>query len=312
MPSKAESSPASSQRPARTETSVWWESLKACARYASSRGARYSAGKAWWAARALSSPRQHLAVQKLLSHPQYTLLIREQPLLALKYAAPYVARGLSIRIRRAILFAHYQFLQRKFRPAFLDSVLSSLPLWLATIDARAFQISIDFPYSNTEGDLQFVFRMDGAKVYKLIFVFASGKEFNLADDIIIAVTNIQGALDFDRVKLVTKRCHDIQPAHMLMAALSGLAEATNISTVVGFHGDRQISRCSRVFFSYENFYAHYGDPIDGRKMHRMRLPYFEKSVADIESKHRKRSLRKRQFKADIRTQVSKAVARYLN
>jgi uncharacterized protein VirK/YbjX len=311
MPSEAESSVAPNQRSAPKEEPGFWESVKACACFASSRGVRYSAGKAWSALRVLFSLRQHLVVQKLLSDPQYMMLIREQPLLPLKYASPYVALGLSTRVRRSILSAHYQFLRQKFRPTFLDSVLGSLPLWLATMGAQEFQISIDFPYSNTEGDLQLVFRMDGTKVYKLIFVFASGRDFDLADDMVIAVTNIQGAADFDRVKLATRKCHDIQPAHMLMAALSGLADATNISTAVGFHGDRQISRCTRLFFSYEDFYDIYGEKILGRKMHRMPLPHSEKPVSDIQSNHRKRSLRKRRFKADIRAQVSNTVAQYL-
>jgi uncharacterized protein len=310
MPSEAESSPAQSQRLARTAISVLWEGLKSSARYAFSRGAWYAAGKAWRAMRLLFMLRGHIALQKLLSHPQFRTLIREQPLLPVKYLVPYVARGLSTRTRRSILFAHYQFIQRVFRPEFLDCVMRSLPLWLATIDAHAFLISLDFPYSNQEGDLQLVFKMDAAEVYRLIFVFAPGKDFNMADDIVIAISNIQGAQEFDRVKLATKRCSDIQPAHILMAALGGLAQATNISSLLGFHGDRQISRSAKLFFSYEKFYANYGEEVLGEKMHRARLPFFERPVSDIQSNHRKRSLRKRQFKVEIRTQVNNAVAQY--
>jgi uncharacterized protein VirK/YbjX len=256
--------------------------------------------------------RGHIALRKLLSHAQYTTLIREQPLLPVKYLVPYVARGLSTRIRRSILFAHYQFIQRAFRPAFLESVMRGLPLWCATIGVHAFRISLDFPFSNTEGDLQLVFRMDAAEVYRLVFVFASGGDFNLDADMVIAITSIQGAQDFDRVKLATKRCLDIQPAHILMAALGGVAKATHISNLLGFHGDRQISRCPQLFFSYANFYANYGEEIACRKMHHVRFPYVERPVSHIQSNHRKRSLRKREFKADIRAEVVNRVSQYLS
>src|SRR5579862_7242331 len=89
MPSNPEPGATRSESPTRTGTSGFWENLKAGARHAASRGAWYFAGKVWSAVRVLFSLRGHIAVQKLLSHPQCRMLIREQPLLPLKYAAPY-------------------------------------------------------------------------------------------------------------------------------------------------------------------------------------------------------------------------------
>jgi uncharacterized protein len=285
--------------------------LLACARYVSQRGALFAAGKTWQAMRLLFSLREHVLLMKLLSHPQSALLIQDHPRLPFKYLGNYIALRLPLRVRRSILAAHYRFLQQKFSVKFLDFVLRSPPvLWQSVIDERAFKITVDYPDSDYEGDLRFVFSMDDSEVYKLIFVFASGREFDLPGEVIV-VTNIQGAPDFDRVKVATKTCYDIQPAHILMAAASGLAEATRVSCLLGFHETRQISNGHGLIFSYHKFFATYGDEIGRQKMYRVPLPYSEKPVADIRSNHRNRNLRKRRFKAGIRSQVIGAVRGYL-
>lgn len=282
-------------------------------RYLCRRGARFAAGKAWSAVCLLFSIRPHLRVLKVLSHAQTAPLIRNHPRLPFKYFGQYIALDLPLGVRRAIFVSHYAFLQRRFDAAFLVSLLRDAPtLWEVEIDGMSFRIALDFPDSDYEGDLRLVFKLDRIEAYKLIFVFGPGHCFGAQDETVLIVTNIQGAQDFDAVKLATKTCHDIQPAHILMAALSGLAEAAQISTLYGFHETRQISHGRQLYFSYEKFFAAYGEEVPGQKMYCMRLPYFEKPMREIRTNHRQRNLRKRRFKADIRAQVMRAIERHLN
>jgi uncharacterized protein VirK/YbjX len=287
-------------------------SVLAGARYLSVKGTRFAAGKTWQALRMLFSLRGHVTVLKVLAHPQSEGLAREHPRLPFKYLGDYVALGLPLKTRRSILVSHYRFLQRHFNGAFLDAVRRDRPLlWQGRVDARSFAIRMDFPESDYEGDLRLVFSMDGLEVYQLIFVFAAGADFALPDETIIIVATIQGVPDFERVKLATKSCHDIQPAHMLMAAVGGIAEATRLSTLFGLHESRQISTGEQMFFSYQRFFEAYGEEVAGQRIYRVPLPYFEKPVAAIRANHRNRNLRKRRMKADIRTQVMLAVGRFL-
>jgi uncharacterized protein VirK/YbjX len=287
--------------------------LIAGARYVSHRGAHFAAGKTWRAARLLLSFGSFIRLLRLLSHPQSAGLAREHPGLPFKYLGDYVALRLPMRVRRSILESHYRFLQQKFTVTFLDLVRRERPvLWQASLDGRSFHILIDFPERHYEGDLRLNFAMDGAELYRLIFVFAEGRDLNFEEGIILIMTSIQGDGDFSGIKLATKTCHDTQPAHILMAALSGLAESTGIATLFGFHETRQISRGDELFFSYERFFESYGKEITDTKMYQIRMPYFEKPVAEIKTNHRSRNLRKRQFKAEIRAQVKRAVEKYLN
>jgi uncharacterized protein VirK/YbjX len=252
----------------------------------------------------------HLRVLRVLSHPQSARLVREHPPLAFKYWWRYVALRLPMKTRRSILLSHFQFLQRTFSRTFLDLVERLSPtLWSQTIEQKTFHVALEL-ILGCEGELRLAFSMMGSQVYKLIFVFASGRDFNLRDEIIIIVSSIQGVHDFDRVKLATKMCHDIQPAHILMAALGGLAEAANVSAIVGLHQTRQLFR-DQLSFSYDKFFEAYGDEIPGEDMYYIRVPYVRKPVSEIKPTHRGRNLRKRRFKADVHDQTVRALQEYL-
>jgi uncharacterized protein VirK/YbjX len=260
----------------------------------------------------LFSVGKHIAVLRVLSHPQCARLASKYPLLAFKYLGSYVALDLPLATRRSIFVNHFQLLQRKFAGGFLAS-MDGLPIavWRKTIGQRRFDVTIGLNYViEHEGDLVLVFRMDGIMVYRLMFVFASGHDFHLPDETIIIVSGVQGVHDFNRVKLATKTCCDLQPAHILMAALGGLAEVARVSTIVGLHQSRQLFG-HNVRFSYDRFFEIYGTEMAGQRTYLIQVPYVEKPIASVETSHRRRTLRKRQFKADTRHQVVEALTAYL-
>jgi uncharacterized protein len=282
-------------------------------KYIYRKGVRFALPKAYQGVQLLLGLQGHLRVLRVLSHPQSARLARAHPLLAFKYLPRYVALRLPMKTRRSILLSHFQFLQRTFRTNFLDLVERLSPtLWSQTIEQKTFQVALELKQAlDCEGELRLAFHMTGSWVYQLIFVFASGRDFNLREETIIIVSSIQGVRDFDRVKLATKLCHDIQPAHILMAALGGLAEIVNVPVILGLHQERQLF-CDQLFFSYDKFFGTYGDEIPGEGTYYIRVPYFQKPASEIKSTHRRRNRRKRRFKADVRDQTVRALREHLS
>ena len=277
------------------------------------KGTQFVVPRAWLALRVLICLPHHREVLRVLRHPQSAALIRQYPRMAFKYLNKYVALRLPMKTRRSIFLSHFQFLQRAFKATFLDSAqrLSPTP-WRQTIEQRAFRVAIELiAIMGCEGELRLVFYMDEHEVSRLIFVFASGRDFNLPDQTIAIVSGIQGARDFERVKLATKTCCDVQPAHILMAALGALAEATHISTILGPHEKRQLLCGDKSFFSYGGFFEMYGKKIPYQQMYHIGVPYFHKPILEVKASHRRRNRRKRQFTDDVRAQTVVAIQDYL-
>jgi uncharacterized protein len=260
----------------------------------------------------LCSLRKHASVLRVLSHPQSAHLTSQYPLLPFIYLGNYVAVGLPLAARRAIFLTHFQFVQRKFNNSFLASMANSpIAVWHRTIGHRTFDVALGLNYpQHREGDLMLSFRMDGAMVYRLTFSFASGRHFDLPDATVIVVAAIQGVPDFERVKLATRTCSDIQPAHILMAALGALADLVGVSTILGLHQARQLLG-EQLYFAYDRFFEIYGPEIADQRLYLIKVPYSEKPLSEIERSHRKRTQRKRAFKGDTRHQVVESLSLYL-
>jgi uncharacterized protein len=260
----------------------------------------------------LLSWHRHISVRRVLSQPQFARLTARRPLLSYKYLGNYVALGLPLAARRSIFVGNYQFLQRKFNDSFI-ACMDSVPVtvWRTAIGRSTFDVAFGLNgVRDREGDLLLDFHMDGSLVYRLMFVFAPGRDFHLADETVIVVAAVQGVPDFERVRLATKTCCDIQPAQILMAALGAIAELVGVSTLLGLHQSRQLVG-ERVLFAYDRFFEIYGSEFAGQRTYLIKVPYLEKSIAEIERCHRKRTLRKRAFKGHARRQVLENLRRYL-
>jgi uncharacterized protein VirK/YbjX len=257
--------------------------------------------------------RQHLRLIQILSHPQVTRLVTSNPELSYKYLRNYIALEISTANCLAILIEHYSYLQKRFKKDFLDIVYqSTIPLWTQSIDTASFEIVMDFPHTiDFEGDLCLILKKDQVSIYRIIFVIADGSSFGLPKGNVIFISSVQGMGDFEDVKLATRICRDIQPAQLLMAAMSGVGMALGLDTIVGIGDKNQISKGAKVYFSYDQFFENYGDRIPKTNFYKIPLPYPEKPLDLIDARHRKRSQNKRVFKSEIRDQVAFSVAQYL-
>ena len=260
----------------------------------------------------LVNGRQHVRLIRILSHPQSAQLMLSNPEMSYKYLRNYISFEISTKNSLAILIGHYSYLQKHFREDFLNLVYQRpVPLWSKTINDAAFEIAMDFPHTiDYEGDLCLVFKKDQVSIYRIIFVIANGKSFQLDDDNVIFLSSVQGMRDFEAVKQATKLCHDIQPAHLLMAAMSGVGKALGFDTIVSIGNKNQISQGVKFYFSYDKFFDSYGERVPDTNFYKIPLPYKEKPLELIENHHRKRTQKKRQFKNDIRDEVALSMGQF--
>lgn len=282
----------------------------AAARRMHRQGGRRAIARIGPAVRLLFSLGKHISVLRVLAHPQSAALMRKYPMLTFRYLGNYVALGLSPAVRRSIFLTHFQFLQRRFDRGFLAAMdASPMTIWRKVLGQRAFDIALALN-DTIEGNLVLLFRMDGLVVYRMMFVFAPGADFDLPDETVILVSAVQGAPDFDRVRLATRTCCDVQPAHLLMSALGALAEVSGVATLLGLHESRQLFRAS-VRFAYGRFFEIYGEELPEQRIFLIPVPYLEKPLAAIETSHRKRTLRKRHFKAAVQREMAEVLRGHL-
>ncbi len=296
-----------------TGLALVWANLVAASGYLYGKGPGFAAARVSQGLRLLLSLPQHYSVLRVLSHPQCSGLLRRHPMLAFKYLGDYVALGLPVAARRSIFVSHFKSLQRLFKANFLDLVQRSSPmLWHATMDGRQFHITLELTgVLGSEGELRLVFYMDRSEVYRLVFVFASGRDFDLPDEELLIVTGIQGVRDFERVKIATKTCCDIQPAHILMTAIGAIAEASRVSTILGPNETRQLFCGAQLFFSYGDFFHTYGSEMPSQNMYRIDVPFYRKPTFAIKATHRRRNRHKRLFRSDVHHRVFEAIREYL-
>jgi uncharacterized protein VirK/YbjX len=256
--------------------------------------------------------RLHLKFIRVLSHPQTRQLIMNKPEMTYKYLRNYISFDIPARRGLLILISHYSYLQNNFKSDFLDNISRSpIPLWEQYIDGISFEIVIDFPHTvDQEGDLCLLFKMDLVCIYRVIFVIANGSAFELADEHVIFISSVQGMQGLESIQLATRTCNDIQPAQLLMAAISGVGLALGFNTIAGIASKSQIAQSEKFYFSYDKFFEKYGDLIPRKNFYRIQLPYTEGALDLIQARHRKRTQKKRIFKNEIRDQVASSMEQY--
>ncbi|SDY44143.1 hypothetical protein SAMN04515617_114114 [Collimonas sp. OK242] len=257
--------------------------------------------------------RQHLKFIRILSHQQTRQLIVSKPELTYKYLRNYISFSIPARTGLLILISHYSYLQNHFKIDFLERISHSpVLLWGQYIDGVLFEIVMAFPHTvDHEGDLCLIFKSDMVSIYRVIFVIADGSLFELPDDHVMCVSSVQGINGFQGIQQATKICHEIQPAQLLMAAMNGVGLALGFKTMVGIASKSQISQNEKFYFSYDEFFGKYGDPVPRKNFYKIQLPYIESPLDSIKTRHRKRTQKKRAFKNEIRDKVACSVEQYL-
>lgn len=269
---------------------------------------------AWRVSRLALRPLRHLRLSWLLSRPPMREFSNHNSKLHLKYLVEYASKSITTQQRYQVLYEHYAFLQKRFQPRFLREISTcGLRVWEHSDPNVPLTIDLDFPEKmQTEGDLCLTLRSNKDDLYRLIFSITSGTTFDLVDSHVIFVTCVQGLQSGVQLRVASNCCHDVHPSDLLMAALAGVAGATDIDKIIGITTANQIANKGRIFFSYNDFFAKYGHYFSRIDAYQVDLPYRQKAVRDIAAKYRSRTRAKRSIRSLLTNTVRGRLVPYLH
>jgi len=216
--------------------------------------------------------------------------------------------SLSNRLRAAT--NHYLTITRHFKPEFLLSSASGRTLvWQKKSDNLEVKIGLRFPYHyNFDGDQCLILAVNGADACILTFSIAPGSIVSAAAEQILLVSGVQGhAGKIEDIRLATEFCNNVSPAHLLLFAAEALALAIGVQMIVGIGRSHMIEAKpaeGRSQFDYDFFWKSITGDEETCDFYCMPLPLTSKPIESISAKHRKRALKRRELRNEIRAEIA--------
>jgi uncharacterized protein VirK/YbjX len=280
--------------------------------------AAYGLKKCLQALPVLLNLRGQVGYVRLIHEPHTLPLSTQYPRLAYKWLGHSFSLGFSARTRLRVSVSHYSYLREALPVHFLGRLFERpVTLWGAELAVHRFSVLLTFPRpDDQEGDLALTLKIDGLPLCTTSFVFCDGKLVGADAAHVMLVARMQGGVGrFERVRQATQICHDVAPADLLMAALAGVATAFGVEMLVGVSTHDQVSlsleQGAPPFFDYDGFWSSYGSSVSACGLHHIVLPYPEKPLESIRSKHRGRTRRKREFRARVAEGVAQTCRRWV-
>lgn len=233
---------------------------------------------------------------------------------------PYLSTNFDVDERRALLQAHDRFVRTRMGTALFARVVSKpMVLWSQHVDGVHCAISLGGPCPHREGGLSLIFTVDGLPIYKAAFSFVDSCTLGFPDSMLpsqktplIYVGQIQGFPgQYEAIRGISKKCHDVAPADMLMATLLGVATAFDLRFLAAVKPEHCLShdrmQQQSASFNYGAFWQGHWGALEGPEHYLLALPLQEKPLSEIKANHRGRTQVKRAFKRDIAQQADAAL-----
>jgi uncharacterized protein VirK/YbjX len=269
----------------------------------------------------------HRDMVRVMSGPSTQAVRDAFPRLEYRYTLPYLSLHFQRKERYEMLKAHYALVNQMLTPDFARQVLAdTLRVWQTEVDGHALSVVFKGHCLRTrhrEGELTLAFTMDGVTLYELSFsliraasVKGVPKAWHNSTEHVAYLGRVQGAPgQYELIRQATKLCGEVAPPDLLMTAMAGLASALGINTLVGVDNESSISheniRGAGTSFDYAEFWGRYNAVVADNGHAVIRLPYLEKPIAAIASRHRKRTLLKREYKKALADQSHQVLAGFL-
>lgn len=240
--------------------------------------------------------------------PNTAPLIIQKPDTVLKWSGKYLAKNLLLSERSHMLAFHYRFVGARIHDAFYACLLSEgFVLWNVKTDAGEVALRMRYSQSPREGDLALIMTCDRANIYELSFTIVPG-EFVHASGPVMLVGRVQGRkYRFEAIKKATKLCGDVSPPYVLMAAIEGIAAALGVECVAGVSNINQIH--AHKSFNYESFWETLSFAKTGSDFYASALPLASRPLDQCSPEHRRRTKKKRVFKAGVAISVQSSFKR---
>jgi uncharacterized protein VirK/YbjX len=261
----------------------------------------------------IASVAGHLHVLSFFRQPEFRRLVVRHPHLLNKYFAPYLAIRFSKPVRRGLLVSHYSFIRARVVENFHDlMLLKPRVLWRADADG-IHAITLAFSDYHHEGDLSVIFCRDGVSIFEISFSVIAGALVGSAAAQTLLIGRVQGGRgQFDAIRESTRHCHDVAPAYLLLAAVQGIAENLCVDSIAGVSNAQQLAKAGSwnegFNFNYDAFWHSLSASRNVLGFYEMPLPVIQKPLSEVPISHRRRTRRKRLFKAEVASAVRAAFA----
>jgi uncharacterized protein VirK/YbjX len=255
--------------------------------------------------RLITSSQRISEVLGIVKATNATALIIQKPDTILKWSGKYLAKNLVPSQRSRMLAFHYHFIATRIHDAFYACLLSDgFVLWSFKTDAGEIVLHMRYAQSPREGDLSLIMTFEHATIYELSFTIVPG-EFVHAPGPVLLVARVQGRRNrFEAIKKATKLCCDVSPPYVLMAAIEAIGAALGVGCVAGVSNVNQIY--GHKSFDYGSFWQTLSFEKAGFDFYASALPIASRPLDQCSPDHRRRTKKKRNFKAGIRMSVQRS------
>ena len=251
----------------------------------------------------------YFKVSSVFKLPRVTRFKERRKWIELKYTRNYLVRDLDCVSRAEMLCYHYKFLNNNMSDDFLDAILNDrVVLWKSKQSIYKFEIILNFPRFDREGDLSLEFAFNGMTLYNMSFTIVPGNYIGISHKSVLLITRSQGSRDrFRFIKFATKSLNDISPLSILLTAAQSIATALGLKTAA-------VSAKFQIVAGWENdghdYIARYDETwisMGGEKTNDMvfELPAKPggKPLSLTSRSHRSRTKKKRQYKIELYNHV---------
>lgn len=233
-------------------------------------------------------------------------LLKRQPRFLYKYLVPYATAKFDRRTRLHVLINHYRYLIDHTNNAFFPAMTESPVLWRYRCGADECTISLTYPlHVSNEAELSLHFEWNDTLVQVVSFVIAPGAVVGAASEQVLLFGQVQGFTDAALLRNVTKALHDILPATLLVHAAYGIASALQLNGAAGVSKQNKAGKWVHRFFDYDAFWLSFKGELNApTDVFLLPMPPTECPLEEVKRNHRARTLRKRQFKEDVRNDIA--------
>lgn len=220
----------------------------------------------------------------------------------------YLAKSLSVRQRIRFALTHYCFEVAIFNSQYKRAVYleQGLTLWTKSINGVNFRITLSMGGRMTpEGDLCLVLFVDQTRLHSTNFSWVNSHFANGAEGVIPFITRNQGCCLEDTETLATFEAafSNNSPRFFCLAAMQGIARAINADRMIGINSALQICYKPNEIKHFVNAYDAFWESVGASKIpsygYSIPVPFFNKPLSEIVSRHRKRAASRRRHWVEI-------------
>lgn len=269
-------------------------------------------------ARIQTIARRHPELKKLLTAPYFASLLSVSPKITKQYLASHLVRSFDVQERLAAVIHHYEFIKTLFKPTLFKMLLDGgMPVWTRSVESDEFRLILKHNIQHFyEGDILLILFHDDLQLFQVSCSVVSGTSLGMGDGDILLLGSAQGVKsDHDELKYVVKASDGVAPSHLVMAAARGVAQAIGVSGIAGVSNADQIvktqKRATSFSFDYDAFWPMFGGELNEKGIFVIPVETFEKPLLDIPRTHRRRSRKKREFKAVVTQETEHSLRCYL-